>query len=39
MLPWGLEFAVAVIVLVISIKFGILFGIGAYVAYRVLLKG
>jgi len=38
MLPYGLQFGVFVITMVITIKFGFLYGVGAYVLYRLFLK-
>jgi len=38
MIPYGLEFGVGLVVLIVSIKFGFWWGVGTYIAYRVFLK-
>lgn len=38
MLPFGLGFGIAIIVIVLALKFGVIWGLTAYMAYRFFIK-
>lgn len=38
MLPFGFQFGIFVILLLVSIKFGMLWGLAGYIAYLTFLK-